>query len=90
MENQVGNLNGNGRLKKWLFPSSKRKCLQINENKLSIIVFKYTTIIECCLNNCCAVCCRDVKLEYKRLKEKMKEYNKRDAQFYGKMFSKLG
>ncbi|XP_057534692.1 peptidyl-prolyl cis-trans isomerase FKBP62-like [Amaranthus tricolor] len=33
---------------------------------------------------------RDVKLEYKRLKEKMKEYNKRDAQFYGKMFSKLG
>lgn len=32
---------------------------------------------------------RDVKLEYKTLKEKMKEYNKRDAKFYGNMFAKL-
>lgn len=32
---------------------------------------------------------RDVKLEYKKLKEKMKEYNKKDAQLYGKMFSKF-
>lgn len=32
---------------------------------------------------------RDVKLEYKTLKEKMKEYNKREAKFYGNMFSKL-
>lgn len=32
---------------------------------------------------------RDVKLEYKVLKEKMKEFNKKDAKFYGNMFSKL-
>ncbi|GMP78190.1 hypothetical protein CsSME_00034227 [Camellia sinensis var. sinensis] len=31
---------------------------------------------------------RDVKLEYKILKEKVKEYNKKDAQFYGNMFAK--
>ncbi|CAM8982935.1 unnamed protein product [Rhodiola kirilowii] len=32
---------------------------------------------------------RDVKKEYKILKEKMREYNKKQAQFYGNMFSKL-
>lgn len=32
---------------------------------------------------------RDVKLEYKVLKEKVREYNKRDAKFYGNMFAKL-
>ncbi|KAF9610085.1 hypothetical protein IFM89_019925 [Coptis chinensis] len=32
---------------------------------------------------------RDVKLEYKVLKEKMKEYNKKDAQFYGNIFAKM-
>ncbi|XP_068322682.1 peptidyl-prolyl cis-trans isomerase FKBP62-like [Pyrus communis] len=32
---------------------------------------------------------RDVKLEYKTLKEKMKEYNKKEAKFYGNMFAKL-
>ncbi|XP_004510236.1 peptidyl-prolyl cis-trans isomerase FKBP62-like [Cicer arietinum] len=32
---------------------------------------------------------RDVKLEYKVLKEKMKEINKKDAKFYGNMFSKM-
>ncbi|PWA65481.1 70 kDa peptidyl-prolyl isomerase [Artemisia annua] len=32
---------------------------------------------------------RDVKLEYKVLKEKMKEYDKEDAKFCGNMFAKL-
>jgi FK506-binding protein 4/5 len=32
---------------------------------------------------------RDVKLEYKKLKEKMKEYNKKDAKFYSNIFSKM-
>ncbi|XP_044500443.1 peptidyl-prolyl cis-trans isomerase FKBP62-like [Mangifera indica] len=32
---------------------------------------------------------RDVKLEYKLLKEKVREYNKKDAQFYGNIFSKM-
>ncbi|OAY84435.1 70 kDa peptidyl-prolyl isomerase [Ananas comosus] len=32
---------------------------------------------------------RDVKLEYKTLKEKVKEYNKKDAKFYGNMFAKM-
>ncbi|XP_062195803.1 70 kDa peptidyl-prolyl isomerase [Phragmites australis] len=32
---------------------------------------------------------RDVKLEYKTLKEKIKEYNKKDAKFYSNMFSKM-
>ncbi|XP_009349114.2 peptidyl-prolyl cis-trans isomerase FKBP62 [Pyrus x bretschneideri] len=32
---------------------------------------------------------RDVKLEHKTLKEKMKEYNKKEAKFYGNMFAKL-
>uniref|UniRef100_A0A6V7QY20 peptidylprolyl isomerase n=1 Tax=Ananas comosus var. bracteatus TaxID=296719 RepID=A0A6V7QY20_ANACO len=31
----------------------------------------------------------DVKLEYKTLKEKVKEYNKKDAKFYGNMFAKM-
>ncbi|KAG0453654.1 hypothetical protein HPP92_024958 [Vanilla planifolia] len=31
---------------------------------------------------------REVKLEYRTLKEKMKEYNKKDAKFYGNMFAK--
>ncbi|GMP78203.1 hypothetical protein CsSME_00034237 [Camellia sinensis var. sinensis] len=35
------------------------------------------------------MCCRDVKLEYKILKQKVKEYNKKDAQFYGNMFAKM-
>ncbi|XP_010247134.1 PREDICTED: peptidyl-prolyl cis-trans isomerase FKBP62-like isoform X1 [Nelumbo nucifera] len=32
---------------------------------------------------------RDVKLEYKVLKEKVKEYNKKDAKFYGNMFARM-
>ena len=32
---------------------------------------------------------RDVKLEYKTLKEKMKEYNKKEAKFYGNMFARM-
>ncbi|KAL3635048.1 hypothetical protein CASFOL_022102 [Castilleja foliolosa] len=32
---------------------------------------------------------RDVKLGYKTLKEKVKEFNKKDAKFYGNMFAKL-
>ncbi|CAI9107345.1 OLC1v1006676C1 [Oldenlandia corymbosa var. corymbosa] len=32
---------------------------------------------------------RDVKLEYKTLKEKVKEFNKKDAKFYGNMFARL-
>ncbi|KAI4354243.1 hypothetical protein L6164_003129 [Bauhinia variegata] len=32
---------------------------------------------------------RDVKLEYRTLKEKMKEYNRREAKFYGNMFAKM-
>ncbi|KAF2325739.1 hypothetical protein GH714_034623 [Hevea brasiliensis] len=32
---------------------------------------------------------RDVKLEYKILKEKVREYNKKDAQFYSNIFAKM-
>ncbi|KAK7839634.1 peptidyl-prolyl cis-trans isomerase fkbp62, partial [Quercus suber] len=32
---------------------------------------------------------RDVKLESKILKEKVREYNKKDAQFYGSIFAKM-
>ncbi|KAI3676889.1 hypothetical protein L1987_86503 [Smallanthus sonchifolius] len=32
---------------------------------------------------------RDVKLEYKLLREKVKEYNKKDAQFYGNILAKM-
>ncbi|KAL8259995.1 hypothetical protein R6Q59_027948 [Mikania micrantha] len=32
---------------------------------------------------------RDVKLEYKLLREKVREYNKKDAQFYGNIFTKM-
>lgn len=32
---------------------------------------------------------RDVKLEYRTLKEKMKEYNKKEAKFYGNMFARM-
>jgi FK506-binding protein 4/5 len=33
--------------------------------------------------------CRDVKIEYKILKDKVREYNKKDAQFYGNIFAKM-
>ncbi|KAF8391899.1 hypothetical protein HHK36_022239 [Tetracentron sinense] len=32
---------------------------------------------------------RDVKLEYKALKEKVKEYNKKESKFYGNMFARM-
>ncbi|XP_027081237.1 70 kDa peptidyl-prolyl isomerase isoform X1 [Coffea arabica] len=32
---------------------------------------------------------RDVKMEYKILKDKVKEYNRKDAQFYGSIFAKM-
>ncbi|RWR74635.1 peptidyl-prolyl isomerase-like protein [Cinnamomum micranthum f. kanehirae] len=32
---------------------------------------------------------RDVKLEYKTLKEKVKEYNKKEAKLYGNMFARM-
>ncbi|PIN25509.1 Peptidylprolyl isomerase [Handroanthus impetiginosus] len=32
---------------------------------------------------------RDVKLEYKVLKDKVKEYNRKEAQFYGSIFAKM-
>lgn len=32
---------------------------------------------------------RDVKIEYKILKDKVREYNKKDAQFYGSIFAKM-
>ncbi|XP_021273510.1 peptidyl-prolyl cis-trans isomerase FKBP62-like [Herrania umbratica] len=32
---------------------------------------------------------REVKLEYKVLKEKIKEYNKKESKFYGNMFAKM-
>ncbi|KAA0025162.1 cyclic nucleotide-gated ion channel 1-like isoform X3 [Cucumis melo var. makuwa] len=32
---------------------------------------------------------RDVKIEYRQLKRKVKEYNKRDAQFYDNIFTKM-
>ncbi|XP_031478043.1 peptidyl-prolyl cis-trans isomerase FKBP62-like [Nymphaea colorata] len=32
---------------------------------------------------------RDVKLEYRTLKEKMREYNKKEAKFYGNMFARM-
>eukprot|EP00252_Welwitschia_mirabilis_P017965 TRINITY_DN40097_c0_g1_i1.p1 TRINITY_DN40097_c0_g1~~TRINITY_DN40097_c0_g1_i1.p1 ORF type:complete len:559 (+),score=133.00 TRINITY_DN40097_c0_g1_i1:209-1885(+) len=32
---------------------------------------------------------RDVKLEYRTLKEKQKEYNKKEAKFYGNMFARM-
>ncbi|KAK4263663.1 hypothetical protein QN277_029047 [Acacia crassicarpa] len=32
---------------------------------------------------------RDVKVEYKTLKQKVKEYNRKEAKFYGNMFAKM-
>ena len=32
---------------------------------------------------------REVKMEYKKLKEKVKEYNKKDAKFYSNMLAKM-
>ncbi|KAL9237859.1 hypothetical protein vseg_012357 [Gypsophila vaccaria] len=32
---------------------------------------------------------KEVKMEYRLLKEKVKEYNKKDAQFYGNIFAKM-
>ncbi|KAM0935825.1 putative peptidylprolyl isomerase [Dioscorea sansibarensis] len=32
---------------------------------------------------------KDVKLEYRTLKQKVKEYNKKDAKFYGNIFAKM-
>lgn len=35
------------------------------------------------------VALRDVKLEYKHLKQKVREYNKKDAKFYSNIFARL-
>lgn len=32
---------------------------------------------------------RELKMEYKKLKEKVKEYNKKDAKFYSNMLAKM-
>lgn len=42
-----------------------------------------------CINLFWMNVCRDVKIEYKILKDKVREYNKKDAQFYGNIFAKM-
>ena len=44
--------------------------------------------MEMVTNWSCLSCHREVKVAYKALKDKMREYNKRDAKFYGSMFAK--
>lgn len=41
------------------------------------------------LNYVCFVDTREFKMGYRVLKEKMREYNKKDAQFYGNIFAKM-
>ncbi|CAL5416868.1 unnamed protein product [Camellia sinensis] len=53
-----------------------KKALEIDPNNRYEMIYR-------------GMCCRDVKLEYKILKQKVKEYNKKDAQFYGNMFAKM-
>jgi len=43
----------------------------------------------CWINICLVDVSRDVKIEYKILKDKVREYNKKDAQFYGNIFAKM-
>ncbi|KAL5556969.1 hypothetical protein UlMin_039205 [Ulmus minor] len=50
---------------------------------LDLAEFDIKKVLEIDLEN------RDVKLEYKKLKEKLKEYNKKEAKFYGNMFAKM-
>ncbi|CAL5424860.1 unnamed protein product [Camellia sinensis] len=61
----------------------RRAQAYINMADLDLAEFDIKKALEIDPNN------RDVKLEYKTLKEKMKEYNKKDAKFYGNMFAKL-
>lgn len=60
----------------------------MQERKLGHIFF-LKNILEYFDHSFMLAACRDVKLEYKVLKEKVKEINKKDAQFYGNMFAKL-
>jgi hypothetical protein len=46
-----------------------------------------TVMLEQLRNN--TIFLRDVQMGYRRLKEKVKEYNRRDAKLYGNMISKL-
>ncbi|KAA8550570.1 hypothetical protein F0562_002254 [Nyssa sinensis] len=61
----------------------RRAQAYINLADLDLAEFDIKKALEIDPNN------RDVKLEYKTLKEKLKEYNKKEAKFYGNMFAKL-
>ena len=71
-----------------------KKALEIDPNNRYMLLCSSTglqILTKCRSNNWCLVLVlnRDVKLEYKTLKEKMKEFNKKEAKFYGNMFAKL-
>ncbi|KAG6411896.1 hypothetical protein SASPL_124549 [Salvia splendens] len=61
----------------------RRAQAYMNMSDLDLAEFDIKKALELDPNN------RDLKVEYKMLKEKVKEYNKKDAKFYGNMFAKL-
>ncbi|KAK4408699.1 Peptidyl-prolyl cis-trans isomerase FKBP65 [Sesamum angolense] len=69
------------------YKQAEKLCTKASNLKLSQYSLPNITAI---LKIFCVHCeNREVKLGYKALKEKVKEYNKKDAQFYGNMFAKL-
>lgn len=74
-----------------------KKALEIDPNNrypslTSSLVFRKLDIDLCTITAFTRnqnACDRDVKLEYKFLMEKVKEYNRKDAQFYSSIFAKM-
>lgn len=69
-------------IKKALEIDPDNKCVKFLLVLYTSLLFRLQCVLTCCLH-------REVKIEFKKLKEKMKEYNKKDAQFYSKMLAKM-
>ncbi|KAK9177841.1 hypothetical protein WN943_027030 [Citrus x changshan-huyou] len=63
-----------------------KKALEIDpDNRTELITGKCVVFVLCCSLEAGWA----VRMEYKLLKEKVREYNKKDAQFYGNIFAKM-
>ncbi|KAK9180684.1 hypothetical protein WN944_023818 [Citrus x changshan-huyou] len=63
-----------------------KKALEIDpDNRTELITGKCVVFVLCCSLEAGW----GVRMEYKLLKEKVREYNKKDAQFYGNIFAKM-
>ncbi|MBA0585155.1 hypothetical protein Gorai_015943 [Gossypium raimondii] len=64
-------------------------CSHICFKRSDLTIVFTIVVIAVELNYVCFVDTRELKVGYRVLKQKMREYNKKDAQFYGNIFAKM-